>query len=250
MKLFLAGSYSRGKTITKEDIRIPFVLESFYYIEPWQLEYIKKPFVKSFILDSGAFTYMNQKGRDQQDIDQFTDQYIQFIKNNKIDLFFEMDVDRIYGIEKTVDLREKIERETGKKSIPVWHVNRGKDDFVQMCQEYDYVAFGAFLTDDISTQKLKPILSSYINTAHKYGAKIHGLGFTPIDGIEKYPFDSVDSKTWLAGSFAGCIYQFNGCGMNTYKPPDGHKRGHYVKFDIKNLEEWIKYANYLERKRP
>ena len=55
MKIFLAGT-SVGERVLKEH-KIDYILESFYSIEEWQIPYIKK--CKMFLLDSGAFTFMN-----------------------------------------------------------------------------------------------------------------------------------------------------------------------------------------------
>ncbi len=56
--------------------------------------------------------------------------------------FFELDIDRIVGLEKVEEFRRRIESKTGKQSIPVWHSNRGWQYFVNMCKEYNYVSIG------------------------------------------------------------------------------------------------------------
>jgi hypothetical protein len=61
MKIHLAGVHSEDKRANAEDdFRQKIcVLESFYYIKDWMIPYIKNDW--DFLLDSGAFTFMNDK---------------------------------------------------------------------------------------------------------------------------------------------------------------------------------------------
>lgn len=133
------------------------------------------------------------------------------IKNYKHDIkyFFELDIDAVVGLEEVEKLRKRLEAETGKKCIPVWHKSRGKEKFIEMCKEYDYVAIGGIVTKEI-----KPVEHKYfkwfIDTAHFYGCKIHGLGFTNLKGLYIYNFDSVDSTSWGSGWRFGSMYHFTG----------------------------------------
>lgn len=117
MKVFLAGTSTRPMHDIQECDNI---LESFYSIREWQLPIIKK---KNFLLDSGAFTFMN--GRAGQDLDAYLDKYIEFINKHDVENFFELDVDVVKGLQWVEQSRRKLEKETGKKCIPVWHVSRG-----------------------------------------------------------------------------------------------------------------------------
>lgn len=56
MKMFLAGTYSRD-FLEKEIDKADYILESFFYFKEWQVPLIKT--CKMFLLDSGAFTFMN-----------------------------------------------------------------------------------------------------------------------------------------------------------------------------------------------
>lgn len=62
MKVYLACLSSRIKVLKElleENIIVPYMLESFAYIRPFQTQYIK--YTKSFLLDSGAFTLLTSK---------------------------------------------------------------------------------------------------------------------------------------------------------------------------------------------
>ena len=58
MKIFLAGTFSEQKNA--ETIKqSKYLLESFYYIKPWQAELMQS--AKEFVLDSGAFSFMQDE---------------------------------------------------------------------------------------------------------------------------------------------------------------------------------------------
>ena len=249
MKVCLAGTYAitnKNKNIIKDS---KYVLESFYYIQDWQLPYIKE--FDLFLLDSGAFTFMNNiKDKTKIDFDDYLTRYINFINKNDIKYFFELDIDVVVGYEKVKELRRRLERETGKKCIPVWHRERGKEDFIKMCQEYDYVAIGGLVGQGYS-QKHWKYFPWFIDTAHKYGAKIHALGFTSIKGLKKYKFDSVDSTSWKSGNRFGTLHVFKNDTLVQVKKRDGYrlKSGdYYSKIEKFNFDEWVKYQKYMSTK--
>ena len=240
MKVFLAGTCTREKAFIGKNI--DYMLESFFYVLPWQIERI--PNMKMFLLDSGAFTFMNsQKGK--INFDEYLTRYINFINKYDIKYFFELDVDSIVGYEKVKQLRKRLENETGKKCIPVWHKSRGKEEYLKICEEYDYVAIGGIVTKEI-TKEQYPFFPWFINEAHKRGCKIHGLGFTDTNLLRKYHFDSVDSTAWLSGSRFGHVYYFDNGVMKSKTPPRGKKTVHYKLIDEQNINEWLKYQRYAE----
>ena len=114
-----------------------------------------------------------------------------------------------------------------------------------MCEEYDYVAIGGIVSKEITSQEYK-YFPWFINEAHKRGAKIHGLGFTNLEGIRKYHFDSVDSTSWTTGNRFGSIYRFNGTTMEKYDKKAGQRLADSRAVAINNFNEWIKFQKYAE----
>lgn len=225
------------------------ILESFYYLRGCKNEYPSLiPRFKSFLLDSGAFTFMQNQYKGNIDWDGYVEEYAAFINNHDIKLFFELDIDCLVGITEVERLRNKLETLTGKKSIPVWHISRGKEYFESMCRNYPYVAFGGILTDGVSKQRCEAAFPYFITTAHKYGSKIHGLGYTGLDGLRKYHFDSVDSTAWLYGNRGGYLYRFNSSKgtMDKIDAPSGH-RLKSQDAAMHNFKEWIKFSKYAEK---
>jgi hypothetical protein len=216
------------------------LLESFFYIQDWQIPLIPK--VKSFMLDSGAFSFMQNK-KLKQDFNSYTDRYIDFINDNKIDLFFELDIDSVVGYDNVIKLRKQIESKTNKQVIPVWHKSRGKENFIDMCKEYNYVAIGGLVSNEIKSNEYH-FLNTLCKIAHDNGAKIHGLGFTK-SNLSQYLFDSVDSTAWIYGNRGGFLYKFNGREIIKIQKPEG-TRLKSKDVAIHNFWEWVKYGEYLE----
>lgn len=220
------------------------ILESFYYADEWTEKVI--PLLDHFLLDSGAFTFMSNSKKGNINWKDYIDRYIAFINKNNVKHFFELDIDCIVGYENVLRIRKYIEEKTGKKCIPVWHKSRGKDEFLKMCDEYDYVSIGGIVSKEIK-QTEYPFFTWFINEAHKRGCKIHGLGFTNLKGLEKYKFDSVDSTSWTTGNRFGCVYMFNGKTIVKHDKKQGQRLADSRAVAVHNFNEWVKFQKYAEK---
>lgn len=224
-----------------------YILESFAYIDADDILIPLIPYFKGFMLDSGAFTFLQQQKQKGTtvDFDSYLRKYIDFINTHQIEQFFELDVDSLVGYEKVKEYRRTLEQQTGKQCIPVWHKGRGKTEFLRMCDEYPYVALGGIAIQEIRRSE-HHVFSWFIREAHKRGARIHGLGYTNLKGLERYHFDSVDSSSWTSGNRFGHIYRFNGRTLVKYDKPPG-MRVKPVETAINNFTEWAKFARYAEK---
>lgn len=248
MKIYLVGGYGNiedvNPPVTHDDLKRLNCLVSMVTFRT--LRYKPHDF-KSFMLDSGAFSFMNSAAR-QPDWDAYLDKYIKCINDNDIDLFFELDIDSIVGYERVKEFRARLERETGKRSIPVWHKSRGRDEYLRMCDEYPYIAIGGFAIKVFKPSDFHAI-PWLLNEAHKRGTKVHGLGFTWLKLLDQYPFDSVDSSSWVAGRIYGKCYKFhNGQISSVGANQHGRGRGKGDELHSNNFREWLKYAEYMEAK--
>jgi len=252
-ELYLAGNLDgKGKSainslISSDRVVPPYMLDSYYYCREdtsfGPVGFKHRDEYDGFLLDSGAYTFMDNISRDPEEIDfqEYTDQYAQFINKHDIDLFFELDIDNVVGLARTRELRRRLETKTGKGCIPVWHKSRGKDAFLKIAREYDHIAIGGIVADEFSQDEYK-YFRWFVDKAHDLGAKIHGLGFTP-SNIGEYGFDSVDSTSWLSGGRFGTVHRFTGHGL---EQESREARAKYPANIIHNFKEWVKYAHYLD----
>jgi hypothetical protein len=206
------------------------------------------------ILDSGAFSFFGNKRA--VDWDSYVDQYVEFIQETKQRLFFEMDVDVVTGLKRVEQLRTRIELKTGKQTIPVWRPSRGVQYWHKMVRAYKYVAISASGKYDSAWVK-KPeadnVLQKMIAIAHDNDTKVHGLGFTTVNRIQRIKWDSVDSTRWIAGAQYGNVMQFTKqldgtIVMKSHKPPPGYRGKDREQMNQHNFVEWVKFQRWMELK--
>lgn len=245
MRLYLAGVAPwRSDGMYDDAIRSyhPYILESFYYCDEDTERLL--PYFGDFLLDSGAFTFMQGRGG-SPDWDEYVERYAHFIVKNDIKKYFELDIDSVVGYPRVKEIRRKLENATNRPCIPVWHLSRGIDEYRRMCDEYNYIAIGGIVSGEIKKNKYNAF-PALINEAHKRKAKVHGLGFTNLEWLKVCHFDSVDSTAWTTGNRFGFLYYFDGKTMRKKDPPKGHKLGNTRAVALNNYSEWIKFQKYAE----
>lgn len=247
MRVYLAGVLTVGNWPT----RGPWIeggggahvncLESFYSLPPSRYGDIGS--FKRFMLDSGAFTLaISRKGSlDDAELRDYVARYAAFVVEHGVRDYFELDIDHVKGTDWVRRTTDWLERETGVPPIPVWHPCRKARGFEEMCERYQYVAIG---TTDIRKQLAKSV-RWFTDTAHRYGAKIHGLGYTKMDGLARTGFDSVDSTTWIFSNKSGTTHDFDGRTIRKRKVPEG-KRLIMRNNLLHSLVEWAKFSDYME----
>jgi hypothetical protein len=235
MKIYLAGLKALMPFIAEQKPK--YILESFHYITQEVYDQVE---CDGFLLDSGAFTFLSKKSEGinwTEDLDR----YVAFIKRNRIPYFFELDIYKIIGLEKTEELRDRLEQSTGVRSIPVWHRHLGPEYLHKLSEEYSYIAFGGFAIKDIKRTEFKYI-PQLLRICEKNNCKVHGLGFTNQEGMRSCRFHSVDSSTWNGHRY-GKAYVFRKNRLEGV-----HPRTRWAKQNINflNVREWMKFAQYAE----
>lgn len=213
MKVFLSaienaqasgkGAKSIAELLTEQGIKMKYNLMSYYYIKNKKdLAFFIRNNTEEILIDSGAHSF--QKGK-KVDWKKYTENYMNFIKEfdkpNVIG-YFEMDVDNIIGYEKVLELRKMLET-VSNKIIPVWHKNRGLEEYKKMCKDYagKVVAITGFKNEDIKDEQYL----MFLKYAKKYNCKVHCLGMTRKKVLDKVPFDYVDSSSWVQSTVFGRI---------------------------------------------
>jgi queuine/archaeosine tRNA-ribosyltransferase len=140
-------------------------------------------------LDSGAFGALSL-GR-QINIDE----YIEYIKDN--DNLFELytTLDVIGDYERT-NLNTDYMEKRGLRPLPVYHVGSPQAELERLIDRYDYIALGGLVALSSKRSNLISWLD-YCYAIIKDRIKIHGFGVTAYRLLERYPFYSVDSSSWM-----------------------------------------------------
>ena len=209
MKIFLSSVEGGAPLEALDEImkerKLYYNLMSYYYIQNKNYERAIKIRDNSelIIIDSGAHSFQFGK---KVDWIEYTKQYAEFIKKfdkSNVVGYFEMDIENIIGYDEVLKLR-KILEEVSNKIIPVWHPDRGINNFFEMCKEYSgkVIAIGGFRGTDIKDNQF----IMFLKYAKKYNCKVHCLGMTRTKVLNKVPFDYVDSSTWLQQVNYGNVY--------------------------------------------
>ena len=189
---------------TKNNVKLKWNLLSYYYLRNHKNNAIYlRDNSEEILIDSGAHSFQFGK---KVNWTEYTKEYAQFIKEfdrKNVVGYFEMDIENIIGYEKVKELR-KILESVSNKIIPVWHPDRGIQDYEEMCKQYKgkIIAIGGFRNTDIKDNQYL----MFIKVARKYGCKVHCLGMTRTKVLEKVPFDYTDSATWLQATNMGDMF--------------------------------------------
>lgn len=244
MKLFLTNLLFPDKVnqLSFTDFNL---LQSFAFMDSkFAYERIKNNHkYRDFILDSGAFSYMNGKNGNKINWDEYVEHYAKVINDFDIKKFIELDIDAIVGLKEVERLRKKLEILTNKQSIPVWHKNRGQKYWIKMIHEYSYCAIGGIAIGNIKRTEYG-IFHKLLKEAHENNCKVHGLGFTNLKLLTQFNFDSVDSSSCNSVRF-GQLSVFTGTTIRNIKAPPG-KKINYQRGVSQSFDAWVQYANYLE----
>lgn len=114
--------------------------------------------------------------------------------------------------EKTLKELKKIDKEA--YLMPVWHMRDDFEVFRQMCQKYPYIGIGGIAmgldASDIQHSNAVKLFQKSMVYARNSCTKIHAFGVTIKGVLERYPFYSIDSTSWLSGSKYGTTFTFDG----------------------------------------
>lgn len=248
MKIFFAGAEHDEHRKILLDIGVKNILVSYFYLQkkPEQkieqmLKEMKENNVNIF-LDSGAFTFMYAGEKPSfEELKAYTEKYSDFITKYKdyFEIYVELDVDKVVGFDKFLELR-KIMEDKGLKPSPVHHYETRTNEYWEtQCKEFEYLAMGSIAQgDQLNLSKIAEL----INIADKYNRKVHGFGFTRIDILPKLNFYSVDSTSWLSGNRFGLTYLFTGNTLRQYNKDEKNIR---AKFKDICTELNINYENFV-----
>lgn len=205
MKLYLAGLYTSNfdlngrlfSRLTEHEKKhregVQYLLESYHYIH--KQSYVKKirKDGKKVFLDSGAFSAFTKGVK--VDIKA----YCRYVQEN-IDIIDVASVlDSIGDPQGTYENQCTMER-LGVRPLPCFHYGEDERYLEYYIKNYEYITLGGMVP--ISTPQLKYWLDRLWEKYLTDGSgrprlKVHGFGLTTLTLMERYPWYSVDSSSWV-----------------------------------------------------
>ena len=211
MKLYLAGIYTSNfkiggllyNRLTENEKRqresATNLLESFHYIHRQSFVDSIRGDNRKVFLDSGAFSAFT-KG-----VSVDIPKYCEYIKRNK-DIIEHVDGDILASVLdgigdplKTYQNQLEMER-LGVRPLPCFHYGEDERYLEWYIANYSYITIGGMVP--ISTPQLKiwldRIWEKYLTDgAGRPKVRVHGFGLTTVSLMERYPWYSVDSSSWV-----------------------------------------------------
>lgn len=211
--------------------RVPHILESYHYVGKQRyVDDMRNDGAKIF-LDSGAFSAFTLG----IDIDIF--QYCEYIKRN-LDIIRVEDgvvmasvLDGIGDPLQTYCNQLEMER-LGAKPLPCFHAGEDERYLEWYVANYDYITLGGMVGS--STKQLCIWLDRMWDRYLTDGAgrpkiKVHGFGITAIPIMERYPWHSCDSSSWIQStSFGTIVTPQHGAVSVSEKSPSRHDAGQHA----------------------
>lgn len=161
------------------------------------------------LLDSGAFSAWTRNAR----ID--IEEYVEFIKRHGRRFTIYANLDVIGDFAASMRNQRRMEA-LGVSPVPVFHMSAPQESYASLdalCAEYDYIALGGLAGKNFSApqkiahlDKCWQLIGAHFRRGHQ--VKVHGFGVTQMAFLERYPFYSVDSTTWINGEKYGEVQQF------------------------------------------
>ena len=243
MNIFMAAvytnSYMRGQNRylklndrEREIVHgLPHILESYHYIGSQRyIDQMRADNAQVF-LDSGAFSAFTLGVT----IDLPT--YCEYIKRN-MDLWRVEDgvvmASVLDGIGDPLQTyRNQLHMEAlGAKPLPCFHAGEDERYLEYYVQNYEYITLGGMVGS--STKQLCIWLDRMWERYLTDGSgrprlKVHGFGITAIPIMERYPWYSVDSSSWIqSAAFGSIITPEHGPMSVSEKSPSRHDAGQHV----------------------
>lgn len=212
-------------------VDVPHILESFHYVKGKRyVDDMRRDNAKVF-LDSGAFSMWN--------IGETVDvaEYCHYVKTN-LDIIRHDDgvamASVLDGIGDPLQTyRNQLEMEwRGVVPLPCFHFGEDPRYLEYYLSKYPYITIGGMVgkpTEQLIVW-LDRIWDNYILTGSGTPrAKFHGFGITSVSIMQRYPWYSCDSSSWIQAAAFGSIYHpVHGPIAVSSKSPSRHDEGRHI----------------------
>ena len=221
---------------------LPNILESYHYVNKQSYVDAMRTDKAQVFIDSGAFSAHTLGVT----IDLPT--YCNYIKQNQDIIRVEDGVmmasvlDGIGDALKTYQNQMEMER-LGAKPLPCFHVGEDEQYLEWYVAKYDYITLGGMViqTKEVLIKWLDRIWEKYLTDGSgNPKLKVHGFGVTSTELMQRYPWWSCDSSSWIqAAAFGSIIEPVHGPISVSDKSPSRHKPGQHANSFSKPEKEYL-----------
>jgi hypothetical protein len=205
MKLYFAGDPGGGKERAQRFLQAGMhrYLYSYFSVAHNLSSHIERDIIgviPDLFLDSGAFSAFTQK----KPIN--LEKYIAYIhgEKNRLSVYAVLDV---IGDAKGTAQNQAIMEANGLAPLPTFHNGSDYRELERLCERYDYIALGGL----VPIAARRPVLTAHLDRCfsviRKYWPKrIHGFGMSGAYALDRYPWYSADSSSYVTkAGFGGII---------------------------------------------
>ncbi len=239
MAAVFSNSYMKGQnrylklTDHERDLvtSIPHVLESFHYVGKQKFVDEMRVNNAQIFLDSGAFSAFTLG------VSISVEEYCEYIKRNMDIIRVEDNVVMASVLDGIGDplqtWRNQLEMELrGAKPLPCFHAGEDERYLEWYVKNYEYITLGGMVGS--STKQLCIWLDRMWDRYLTDGSgrariKVHGFGITAVPIMERYPWYSCDSSSWIqSAAFGSIVTPDYGPLSVSEKSPSRHDAGQHV----------------------
>lgn len=243
MHIYMAAVYSNGycngqprnEKLTEHEKKIvndiPHILESWHYVGKQKFVDEMRADGAKIFLDSGAFSAHTLGVKlDVGD-------YCNYINRNR-DILRVEDGDLMASVldgigDPLKTYRNQLEMEArGVRPLPCFHYGEDERYLEYYLGNYEYITIGGMVgkTKQQLITWLDRIWDKYIiDGSGKPKAKFHGFGITTVAIMERYPWYSCDSSSWIQGAaFGTIVHPKHGALSVSEKSPLRHDKGRHI----------------------
>lgn len=212
-------------------VGLPHILESYHYVSGQRyVDDMRRDGAKVF-LDSGAFSMWTKNVK----IPVY--EYCEYVEKNR-DIIRVEDGDLMASVldgigDPLETYRNQLEMEwRGVRPLPCFHFGEDERYLEYYLSRYRYITIGGMVgkTTEQLTVWLDRIWNRYmLEGSGNPKAKFHGFGITSVSIMERYPWYSCDSSSWIQAAAFGSIYHpTHGPIAVSSKSPARHDVGRHI----------------------
>lgn len=205
------------------------ILESWHYVGKQSYVDAMRANKAQVFLDSGAFSaYTLGVSLDVQTYCNYIKQNMDLWRVDEVPMFSVLD-----GIGDPLQTwrNQKTMEALGCRPLPCFHAGEDDQYLDYYVNNYEYITLGGLVGS--STKALciwlDRVWEKMVDGSGRPKCKVHGFGITAIPIMERYPWHSCDSSSWIqAASFGSIVTPEHGPLSVSEKSPSRHDAGQHV----------------------